>query len=148
MIHLTTREHLIEVRQRLGYLSFARALCGEIPTMPFLTTRVDRTDCPFCLEAVGAASIPPPPAPLTTWKAIAAAVGVSERTLARRRRAGNDRSRPYFPDAEAAITWYGDLAGARPPPKAGRRTISRPRQPSGDDVAEFERVRRRIRSQR
>ena len=47
--------------------------------------------------------------PLTKWKEIAAACGVSEDTLARRRAAARDGTKAWFADAEAAQGWFAGL---------------------------------------
>jgi hypothetical protein len=59
--------------------------------------------------------------PLTTWRAIAQAVGVSEDTLARRRGDAADQTAPYFVDAQAARAWYQGLLAPKPKEKAPRR---------------------------
>lgn len=73
-----------------------------------------------------AAAAAPAEAPLTSWSAIAAACGVSDDTLARRRRARGDTSPPWFESPAAAREWYSDLVGAHPSPAA--RTPRRPRR--------------------
>jgi hypothetical protein len=47
--------------------------------------------------------------PLTRWREIAAACGVSDDTLARKRAAVGDTTRPWFADAEAARAWFAGL---------------------------------------
>lgn len=47
--------------------------------------------------------------PLTSWRAIARALGVSEATLHRRRRDTGDRAPAWFRDADAAAAWWLDL---------------------------------------
>lgn len=47
--------------------------------------------------------------PLTRWREIAAACGVSDDTLARKRAALGDTTRPWFADAEAARAWFAGL---------------------------------------
>jgi hypothetical protein len=65
--------------------------------------------------------------PLTTWRAIAQAIGVSEDTLARRRSDAADRAAPYFVDAQAARDWYQGLLAPRSQEKAKPRRQSRPK---------------------
>lgn len=66
--------------------------------------------------------------PLTTWRAIALAIGVSEDTVARRRTDAGDRAAPYFVDRDAARTWYQGLVAPRP---VAKPTIKRARPPEG-----------------
>ncbi|MEQ1569577.1 MAG: hypothetical protein ABMA64_28325 [Myxococcota bacterium] len=58
--------------------------------------------------------------PLTTWRAVAAAVGVSEDTIARKRSAAKDESQPWFEDAEAARDWYAALLQPKESKRARR----------------------------
>jgi hypothetical protein len=53
--------------------------------------------------------------PLTSWRAVAAALGVSEDTVLRRRRAVRDASAPWFRDADAAIAWWQKVRTPRRP---------------------------------
>lgn len=63
----------------------------------------------------GRALTMPSARPLTSWGDVAAAIGISEDTLARRRRRWNvGRGRPNFDDVEAARVWYRRLEC--PPP--------------------------------
>lgn len=66
--------------------------------------------------------------PLTTWAAVARAVGVSADTMGRRRKEWKDtRPHPYYIDIAAARAWYRHgLAGEAgfPPPAPGRKSRS------------------------
>lgn len=69
--------------------------------------------------------------PLTTWRAIAAVIGVSEDTLSRRRADAADRTAPYFVDTEAAQRWYRELIAPKPraeraPRKRAKRKAEEP----------------------
>ena len=64
--------------------------------------------------------------PLTTWRAVAQAIGVSEDMLARKRAAAGDASQPWFEDGEAARRRGGEAvvrraAGTKPAAKKRRR---------------------------
>lgn len=59
--------------------------------------------------------------PLTTWRAIAAAVGISEDTLARKRAAAKDHTQPWFADAEAVREWYAGLLAPKEPARKKKR---------------------------
>ena len=68
--------------------------------------------------------------PLTKWKEIATACGVSEDTLARRRAAVSDGTKPWFADAEAAQGWFAGLVvreGKDATPSAAPRQQVAPR---------------------
>jgi hypothetical protein len=56
--------------------------------------------------------------PITTWKAAARVLGISEDTLSQRRRAAGDRSRPWWSNADATRAWFEALKEARPSAKA------------------------------
>jgi hypothetical protein len=69
-----------------------------------------------------------PSRPLMSWRAVSAVVGVSEDTLARRRKQqpALDMVRPFFDDARAAVEWFRllcaptarqPLTRSRPPPR-------------------------------
>lgn len=62
--------------------------------------------------------------PLTTWRAVAQAVGVSEDTLARKRAAAGDGSQPWFEDGEAARRWYFGLLAPKPAAKKRKRAAA------------------------
>lgn len=62
--------------------------------------------------------------PLTTWRAVAQAVGVSEDTLARKRAAAGDASPPWFEDAEAARRRYAGLLAPKRPAKRRKRAAA------------------------
>ena len=47
--------------------------------------------------------------PLTTWQAVAKAIGVSYATVVRRRREVGHEGRPYFDDGEGARDWWRQL---------------------------------------
>lgn len=60
--------------------------------------------------------------PLTTWKQVAVAVGVSHDTVTDRRRKVGHTDPPHFDDAAAARTWWRGLTSSKPkPPKARPR---------------------------
>jgi hypothetical protein len=56
--------------------------------------------------------------PITTWKAAARALGISEDTLCERRKAAGDRSRPWWPSPEALREWFRELQER---PAAGKK---------------------------
>lgn len=74
--------------------------------------------------------------PLTWWREIAAACGVSDDTLARKRAAVGDMARTWFADAEAAREWYAGLVAregeveARAATPVAPRGRGRPAQPA------------------
>ncbi len=63
------------------------------------------------------------PRPVTSWRGVAEVVGVSEDTVARRRRQTGDRTRPWFSDPSAVREWWAELhAGpSTPAPTPTRR---------------------------
>jgi hypothetical protein len=83
----------------------------------------------------------PAPRPLTTWRAVAEALGVSVHTVMRRRRQNGDHDttrRPYFVDVEAARAWFADLVTSRNVPvppvrvtKVAPPKPSTPKAPTG-----------------
>lgn len=83
----------------------------------------------------------PPPdaanAPVTSWRAAAAALGISEDTIHRRRREiGDDRKKPYFDDIAAVRRWYARALGGGPSPAPTSRP-SRPAKTSGLTLADL-----------
>jgi hypothetical protein len=62
--------------------------------------------------------------PLTTWKRIARALGVSHDTLTKRRQESKDHHRPWFPDVEAARLWYDGLLQPKPARKRAPKKAS------------------------
>jgi hypothetical protein len=59
--------------------------------------------------------------PITTWKAAARVLGISEDTLSQRRKTAGDRTHPWWSSADATRVWFESLKEARPSPKAPRR---------------------------
>jgi hypothetical protein len=51
--------------------------------------------------------------PITSWRGVAEVVGVSEDTVARRRREAGDRTRAWFADDEAVRAWWWGLHAGR-----------------------------------
>ena len=59
-----------------------------------------------------------PDAPVTSWRAAADVLGVSEDTIARRRREHAPDARPWWSSADACRAWWAVLG--RPKSRAGR----------------------------
>lgn len=82
--------------------------------------------------------LPPAPqpqsSPITTWRAVAEALGVSEQTVHRRRRgAGDTTKKPHFDDIAGARRWWGRIIGRAPVPTTSPASSRRPsaHQPAG-----------------
>jgi len=75
--------------------------------------------------------------PITTWRATAAAIGMSEDTLLRRRREhGAMEMEPYFCTAAAAVAWYEGLSAPKKPARSARSRASTRRAPGAAKAAE------------
>ncbi len=73
------------------------------------------------------------PRPVTSWRGVAEVVGVSEDTVARRRREAGDRTRrPWFSDPSAVREWWAELhAGpSTPAPTPTRRRSTSSSKPA------------------
>ncbi|MBA2319513.1 MAG: hypothetical protein H0V89_00015 [Deltaproteobacteria bacterium] len=61
------------------------------------------------------------PTPVTTWRGVASALGVSEDTVARHRREHDERTeRPWFPTTEAVQEWWRKMHEPRPLRRSAR----------------------------
>lgn len=72
--------------------------------------------------------------PITSWKAAAAALGVSEDTLSRRRRERDPAARPYFDNADDLRAWWKALIAPAPAhrPRDTRKRATKAMPSEGD----------------
>ena len=75
-------------------------------------TLVDLEAVLMVAESVAAA--PALDGPVTTWRAAAGVLSVSEDLLLERRRAARDHSKPWWPNAAAVTTWFQSLSTTPP----------------------------------
>ncbi len=80
----------------------------------------------------------PPDGPVTSWTQTAAILGVSARTVARRRAKHDPQREPWFADASELRAWWSGLGRSR---RTERRRPA-PRVESHPDLEAFERARR------
>ena len=80
-------------------------------------------------------------APLTSWKEIAGAIGVSQDTVARRRADSADQTPPYFVTTEAARNWYRSLLEPKVKPKSVVRRV-RAKAPGKVQVVDWKAIAR------
>ena len=129
MIHLTTVPLLAAAAKALDAdpPPFAAARCGEVVPRRELTATAGRADCPSCLALVAE---PSEATVIATWRLAARTLGVSEDTLARRRRARDPERRCYFRDEGELVAWWRSIAQApvstspAPPRRASKRSTT------------------------
>lgn len=111
MVHLTTREHYENACRILktDEPAFAQAVCGAIPNSRFLTTVLERVDCPRCRDLGTEAQQTEAEPPITRWRVAAAALAVSEDTLARRRRESDPNRRCHFATRSDLFQWWATV---------------------------------------
>lgn len=85
---------------------------------------------------------PDAPRPLTSWREVARAVGVSTTTLRRARHARQDRTAPWFENSGAARHWYASLLAPPPTRKPGRNRA--PKSGAPEAVTDWQEVRRDV----
>lgn len=61
------------------------------------------------------------PPPVTSWRAAAAVLGISEDTLVRHRQRAGDDSRPWWSSPDAVREWWAELHASKPEPRPGRK---------------------------
>jgi hypothetical protein len=81
-----------------------------------------------------------PEGPLSSWRQVAAAIGVDDSTIRAHRRRTRDDSKPFFSGADAARSWYEDLVGTPAPPPRASRGPRAPKQPKGDGPVDWKNV--------
>jgi hypothetical protein len=163
------RDELGELKSRLD--DIVRRVCDELRAVPARVeeqllsalaerllpvlgeklTRVAETDRGAPFEPPGSTVVEPPalPAPehppITTWLDAARALGVSTRTLKRRRDDAGDQTEPWWPDVAALKRWYGALLSPGGTKRAPRvRKAQRPTATTqGRTLADLKRIPKR-----
>jgi hypothetical protein len=78
--------------------------------------------------------------PLKSWRAVAAAIGVSEDTVGRHRKRKSDVTPCYFESVETARAWWRDLLAPQPRRRRSERRAARGNGGGALDVAALVKV--------
>ena len=106
-------------------------------------------DFEFSPEPPPSSRAPSESTPITTWRALAAAIGQDHRTIRRRVESlpahlqppltPGKPSRPFLPDSEAARTWWRE-AHAPPAPPEPRKRKARRKRATGQKIEDVDRL--------